>query len=62
MFGFEKFLGVEYWQGIDEALELNGVEVIIATLPPAGTIVARAVVLADLLAKKAPGRSVNIIA
>ena len=55
-------MGVQYWQGLDEALELNDVEVIIATVPPAGTIAARAVALADLLANKAPGKSVNIIA
>ena len=53
---------MEYWQGIDEALELNGIEIIIATVPPAGTIAARAVALADILANKAPGKSVNIIA
>jgi len=69
LFGFEeirlagRFLpGIHYWRGIREALAQNGVEVIIATVPPSGAIEARAAKLADIIAEKAAGKKVNIIA
>ncbi|KFZ01603.1 hypothetical protein V501_09927 [Pseudogymnoascus sp. VKM F-4519 (FW-2642)] len=54
--------GVEYWRGIVEALEANGVEVITASVPPSASIEERALKLGQDIAQKANGRSVNIIA
>ncbi|KFY05382.1 hypothetical protein O988_00033 [Pseudogymnoascus sp. VKM F-3808] len=54
--------GVEYWRGIVEALEANGVEVITASVPPSASIEERALKLGQDIARKANGRSVNIIA
>jgi len=54
--------GIHYWRGITEALAAKGIEVITATVPPSGSIEARAAKLADDIGKKAKGKSVNIIA
>jgi len=53
--------GIEYWRGIREALHTKGIETIICTVPPSGSIEARAVKLAENIAAKANGKSVNII-
>jgi triacylglycerol lipase len=57
-----KFPGFKYWRGITDALSQKGVEVIVATVPPSGSIEARAAKLAENIAHKAHGKSVNIIA
>jgi triacylglycerol lipase len=69
LFGFDEFHiagaflpGVQYWRGIREALAQKHVEVITATVPPSGTIEMRAARLAETIAAKAEGKSVNIIA
>lgn len=54
--------GVQYWRGIREALAVKGIEVITATVPSSGSIEARAAKLAESIAEKAHGKSVNIIA
>jgi hypothetical protein len=54
--------GIKYWYGISEALASKGVEVITADVPPAGRIEERAKELADVIERKAGGKSVNIIA
>ena len=53
--------GVEYWRGIREALHAKGIEVITCTVPPSGSIEVRAAKLAENIAAKANGKSVNII-
>ncbi|KAF2668809.1 alpha/beta-hydrolase [Microthyrium microscopicum] len=69
LFGFDEFRlagnllpGVEYWRGIREALQLKKIEVIVTSVPPSGSIEARAARLAESIEEKAGGRSVNIIA
>lgn len=69
LFGFDELRlvgpylpGVQYWRGIKEALSLKGVEVITATVPPSGSIEARAEELARDIALAGGGRDVNIIA
>jgi triacylglycerol lipase len=54
--------GIQYWRGIRDALAAKDVEVIITEVPPAGSIEARAAVLAEQIADKAGGKTVNIIA
>ena len=54
--------GIQYWRGIREALAAKGIEVITATVPPSGSIEARAQKLSEDIHKKAKGKSVNIIA
>ena len=54
--------GIEYWRGIREALSLNGVEVITASVVPSGSIEKRAEMLSRNIKEKAKGRSVNIVA
>jgi len=54
--------GLHYWRGITEALSHNGIEVIVAAVPPSGSIEARATKLAESIAHKAKGKQVNIIA
>lgn len=54
--------GLKYWRGITEALTAKGVEVIIATVPPSGSIEQRAERLAECIRNKAGGRDVNVIA
>ena len=56
------FPGVHYWRGITEALAGNGIEVIIASVPPSGSIEERAAKLGDDIFKKAGGKAVNIVA
>ncbi|KAH7080165.1 Alpha/Beta hydrolase protein [Paraphoma chrysanthemicola] len=56
------FPGLKYWRGITEALAHNGIEVIVAAVPPSGSIEARAAKLAESIAQKAKGKQVNIIA
>lgn len=53
---------VQYWHGIADALRVNGVEVITASVPPSGSIEKRAEKLAEHIARLAHGKSVNIIA
>lgn len=54
--------GIHYWRGITEALTANGVEVILAHVPPSASIEQRAAKLSEDIEKKAGGKSVNIIA
>jgi alpha-beta hydrolase superfamily lysophospholipase len=54
--------GLHYWRGITEALSRNGIEVIVAAVPPSGSIEARAAKLAESISQKAKGKQVNIIA
>ncbi|KEQ67239.1 alpha/beta-hydrolase [Aureobasidium melanogenum CBS 110374] len=54
--------GIQYWRGIREALAAKGIEVITATVPPSGSIEARAQKLSEDIHAKAKGKSVNIIA
>lgn len=54
--------GVQYWRGIKEALTARGIEVITATVPPSGSIEARAEELARDIEIGARGKDVNIIA
>lgn len=56
------FPGIHYWRGITEALAAKNVEVMTAAVPPSGSIEARAAKLGEVIAKKARGKSVNIIA
>lgn len=61
-FGGWKAPGIQYWSGITEALTAKGVDVIIATVPPSGSIEHRAGKLAEKIRTAADGRAVNIIA
>lgn len=68
LFGFDELHllggqlpGVQYWRGITEALAARNVEVITATVPPSGSIQARAEKLAEYIRQEASGKSVNII-
>ncbi|KAJ5496299.1 hypothetical protein N7463_008286 [Penicillium fimorum] len=54
--------GVQYWRGIKEALTARGIEVITASVPPSGSIEARAEQLARNIETEARGKDVNIIA
>lgn len=54
--------GVQYWRGITSALRANGIEVIIASVPPSSSIEERAAKLCKDIEEKADGKSVNIIA
>ncbi|KAJ4358075.1 lipase 2 [Didymosphaeria variabile] len=54
--------GIQYWRGIRDALSEKGIEVIVAAVPPSGSIEARAARLAEDIAQKAQGKAVNIIA
>ena len=54
--------GIHYWRGIREALEANGVEVILTSVPPSASIEERAAELGEEIKQKAGGKSVNIIA
>ncbi|KAF1966672.1 alpha/beta-hydrolase [Bimuria novae-zelandiae CBS 107.79] len=54
--------GIQYWRGITDALSQKGIEVIVASVPPSGSIEARAARLAEIIAQKAQGKAVNIIA
>ncbi|KXG51871.1 uncharacterized protein PGRI_092640 [Penicillium griseofulvum] len=54
--------GVQYWRGIKEALTARGIEVITATVPPSGSIEARAEQLTRNIEAGARGKDVNIIA
>ena len=54
--------GLKYWRGIPVALSAKGIEVIVATVPPSGSVEARAAKLAESIAAKAKGKEVNIIA
>ncbi|KZF24248.1 lipase [Xylona heveae TC161] len=58
-----KFLpGVQYWRGITEALAANNIEVIVADVPASASIEERAEKLGRIIARKARGKSVNIVA
>jgi triacylglycerol lipase len=54
--------GVQYWRGIREAMSLNGIEVITASVPASASIEERAEKLYDDVKVKGRGRDVNIIA
>jgi triacylglycerol lipase len=54
--------GIQYWRGITDALAEKGIEVIVAAVPPSGSVEARATKLAESIAEKAKGKQVNIIA
>jgi len=54
--------GIQYWRGITDALAEKGIEVIVAAVPPSGSVEARAAKLATSIAEKAKGKQVNIIA
>ena len=54
--------GVQYWRGIREALEKNGIEVITTTVPTTGSIEESAIALHEHIRAKAHGKDVNIVA
>ncbi|KAI9791738.1 MAG: hypothetical protein M1816_003548 [Peltula sp. TS41687] len=54
--------GLHYWRGVTEALAINGIEVITASVPASASIEQRAAKLGADIAQKAAGKSVNIIA
>lgn len=54
--------GIQYWRGITDALAKKGIEVIVAAVPPSGSIESRSAKLAESIAVKAKGKQVNIIA
>ena len=68
LLGFDEFKiipgnilpGIHYWRGITEALRQNGIEVIIASVPPSGSVEERALKLGQDIAAKANGKKVNI--
>jgi triacylglycerol lipase len=69
LFGFDELKlagrwipGIQYWRGIREALAANGVDVVVASVPPSGSIEQRAKRLGEVIAEKARGKSVNVIA
>lgn len=69
LFGFDELRlagpllpGVQYWRGVRDALEANDIEVITTAVPPSGSIEERGEKLAEMIASKAQGKSVNIIA
>ncbi|KAF2148327.1 triacylglycerol lipase [Myriangium duriaei CBS 260.36] len=69
LFGFDqlhlagpRLPGIQYWRGIIEALGAKGIECFTATVPPSGSIEARAEKLRAYIQDKAAGRNVNIIA
>ncbi|KAI5246872.1 alpha/beta-hydrolase [Aureobasidium subglaciale] len=49
--------GIQYWRGIREALAAKGIEVITCTVPPSGSIEARAQKLSEDIHNKAKGKS-----
>lgn len=58
-----KFLpGVQYWRGIKEALNANGIEVITTAVPASASIEQRAVALMKDIKARAGGKAVNIVA
>lgn len=57
-----KLPGLKYWRGIKDALEQKNIEVIVTAVPASGSLEARAAKLAEVIAQKAQGKSVNIIA
>lgn len=61
-FGGWQVPGLQYWSGITEALTAKGINVIIATVPPSGSIENRAAKLAEKIRTAAEGKAVNIIA
>jgi triacylglycerol lipase len=69
LFGFDelKLAGnrlpaIHYWRGIREAFAQRNIEVFATTVSPSASIEDRAAMLAEEIASKAQGRSVNIIA
>jgi triacylglycerol lipase len=69
LFGFDelnlvgkRFPGIQYWRGIREALAANGINVVIASVPSSGSIEMRAARLGEVIAERAKGEKVNIIA
>ncbi|KAL1622496.1 lipase 2 [Diplodia seriata] len=69
LFGFDELRlagphlpGLQYWRGVRDALEANGIEVITTAVPPSGSIEDRGARLAEVIAQQAKGKSVNIIA
>lgn len=54
--------GIHYWRGITDALAAKGIEVLVAAVPPSGSIEARSAKLAESIAQKAKGKQINIIA
>lgn len=58
-----KFLpGIQYWRGIKEALNANGIEVITTAVGASASIEQRAVELMKEIEAKAHGKTVNIVA
>ena len=56
------FPGIQYWRGIKQALQANGIEVITAAVGPTDSIERRGEALAEYISHHANGKSVNIIA
>ncbi|KAL9115922.1 MAG: hypothetical protein Q9227_000290 [Pyrenula ochraceoflavens] len=54
--------GIQYWRGVREAMETNGIKVVVATVPPSGSIEERAFELAKDINDGASGEKVNIVA
>ena len=54
--------GIQYWRGIKDAMNANGIEVITTSVPSSGSIEERAEQLRHQITTKAAGKPVNIIA
>ncbi|KAI0080363.1 alpha/beta-hydrolase, partial [Panus rudis PR-1116 ss-1] len=52
---------VSHWRGIKDALEANGVEVLVTRVPATSTPIDRAKVLEEKISEAYPGRSVHLI-
>lgn len=69
LFGFAKLrpmmslpqLTVDYWRGVVEVLEENGVEVLVTNVRTSASIEERARDAAEMIEKKFPGREVNLL-
>jgi triacylglycerol lipase len=58
-----KFLpSVQYWRGIKEALNTNGIEVITTAVPASASIEQRGIALLEDIKAKAQGKTINIVA
>ncbi|RVD86732.1 uncharacterized protein DFL_004994 [Arthrobotrys flagrans] len=52
---------LQYWRGINEALQANSCKVIVTAVPPSASIEKRAEALARSIEQRAGGQSVNIV-
>ncbi|KAK6539565.1 hypothetical protein TWF694_009776 [Orbilia ellipsospora] len=52
---------IQYWRGINEALQANNCDVIVTAVPPSASIEKRAETLMRSIEERAGGREVNIV-